>query len=49
MICEEEVHETCGGMTRGKAVGVDKLPVEAWKCMGIFWVQLYCADYSTIS
>ena len=39
-ICEEEVHEALGGTKFVNAIGADKIPVQAWICMGKFGVQL---------
>ena len=35
-ISEEETECALNVMTCGKAVGVDEIPAEAWKCMGNF-------------
>ena len=34
MITKEEIRETLKKMAKGKAVGLDQIPVEVWKFMG---------------
>ena len=41
-VSREEVKNALRRMKKGKAVGPDELPVEAWKCMGIeFLTRLF--------
>ena len=41
-ISEEETETALKGIKCGKAVGADKIPAEAWKCMGNFGIKILC-------
>ena len=38
-VSREEVKNAVRRMTKGKAVGLDELPVEVWKCMGKIGIE----------
>ena len=47
-ISEEETETALKGMKRGKAVGADEIPAEAWKCMGNFGIKILCKLFNCI-
>ena len=47
-VSEAETERALGGMTCGKAVGSDEIPVEVWKCLGQLGVVTLCKLFNRI-